>query len=86
MKILFYDCFSGISEDINLAAITNLGLGHEFELKIATDSRKGIFGTRVDVILKERELYTHASVHSTQQDREPHGLIPATGAGHGFDP
>ncbi len=65
MNILYYDCFAGISGDMNLAAmidlgvdpgylrneLSKLGLDHEFELHVATDARHGICGTRVDVVL-----------------------------------
>lgn len=65
-KILYYDCFSGISGDMNLGALIDLGvdkeyllkelaklnINDEFEIKINKDSRKGISGTKVDVILK----------------------------------
>jgi len=76
MNILYYDCFSGISGDMNLAAMIDLGvspeflraelgklgLDHEFELRIDTGSRRGICGTRVDVVLKNQEAH---------HDREP---------------
>lgn len=61
-KILYYDCFAGISGDMNLAAMIDLGvpedhlrgqlalLGVEgFRLNVRRESRKGISGTRVDV-------------------------------------
>ncbi len=81
MKILFYDCFSGISGDMNLAAmidlgvepgylkaeLSRLGLDHEFELKITAGARKGISGTRVDVILKGEGFHSHDPDHSAQQ-------------------
>lgn len=65
MKILFYDCFAGISGDMHLAALlslgvepdylraelSKLGLDHEFELRVTPDMRKGIAGLRVDVVL-----------------------------------
>ncbi len=65
MKILYYDCFSGISGDMNLGAmidlgvdpgylragLSRLGLDGEFELRVEKDSRHGICGTRVDVAL-----------------------------------
>lgn len=65
MKILYYDCFSGISGDMNLAAmialgvdpeflrdeLSKLGIDEEFSLKVSADQRKGIHGTRVDVVL-----------------------------------
>ncbi len=72
MKILYYDCFSGISGDMNLAAmidlgvdpdvlrgeLSKLGLDAEFSLRTARDSRKGIHGTRVDVV-PAREHHDH---------------------------
>lgn len=65
MKILYYDCFSGISGDMNLGAMVDLGvngdylikelsklhLDTEYEIKINKDTRKGICGTKVDVML-----------------------------------
>ena len=66
MKILYYDCFSGISGDMNLGAMVDLGVDrdyligelsklnlHEYEIAIYRDSKMGIEGSRVDVILKE---------------------------------
>lgn len=65
VKILFYDCFAGMSGDMHLAALlslgvepgylraelSKLGLDHEFELRVTSDMRKGIAGLRVDVVL-----------------------------------
>ena len=64
MKILYYDCFSGISGDMNLGAMLDLGVNEEYlseglkglgikgyELSIKRDERKGITGTKVDVIV-----------------------------------
>lgn len=70
MKILYYDCFCGISGDMNLAALLNLGvpkaylideisklsLEAEYEIKIQEAAKLGITGTRVDVILKSHQL------------------------------
>jgi len=68
MKILYYDCFCGISGDMNLAALIDLGvpkeylmeelsklnLNSEYEIKIEKSKKLGITGTRVDVILKDK--------------------------------
>lgn len=66
MKVLYYDCFCGISGDMNLGALIDLGvdknylinelsklnLDSEFEIKIEKSVKNSISGTRVDVILK----------------------------------
>jgi pyridinium-3,5-bisthiocarboxylic acid mononucleotide nickel chelatase len=64
MKILCYDCFAGISGDMNLGVLLDLGvapaylLGElkkldigEYEVKTTRDKRKGITGTRVEVVV-----------------------------------
>lgn len=70
MSILYYDCFAGISGDMNLAAmiglgvdpdrlraeLSKLGLDHEFELIVSRDARNGIHGVRVDVRLTAEAL------------------------------
>lgn len=72
MKVLYYDCFCGISGDMNLGALLDLGVDEvylrrelskltldvEYELQIKQDNKKGISGTRVDVILKN-EIHVH---------------------------
>ncbi|MDK2919421.1 MAG: pyridinium-3,5-bisthiocarboxylic acid mononucleotide nickel chelatase [Candidatus Petromonas sp.] len=95
MKILYYDCFSGISGDMNLGAMIDLGvdkdylinelsklnLDSEFELKVSRANRKGIDGTKVDVVLKNNhnhhhshehynEIHTHSHVHRNLKDIE----------------
>lgn len=62
MKVLYYDCFSGISGDMNLGAMIDLGIDIQFivnelnklnlngwELVSEKDQRHGIEGTRVNV-------------------------------------
>ncbi len=86
MNILYYDCFSGISGDMNLAAmidlgaepdilkseLAKLGLADEFSLKISQDSRKGIFGTRVDVELPHEHHHGHDHGHHHHDHEHTH--------------
>ncbi|MEZ0576727.1 nickel pincer cofactor biosynthesis protein LarC [Halodesulfovibrio aestuarii] len=85
MKILYYDCFAGISGDMNLAAMIDLGvdaeflrselgkldLNSEFELEITKDSRSGIHGTRVEVHLRG-EGHAHEHDHTHGQHKNSH--------------
>jgi len=63
-RILYYDCFSGICGDMNLAALVDLGVPEDYlraelaklglggwRLKFTPDSKMGIHGTRADVEL-----------------------------------
>lgn len=73
MKILYYDCFCGISGDKNLGALIDLGVDHsyfinelsklnltsEYDIKIQKTCKNGISGTDVYVILKEQDLNGH---------------------------
>ena len=73
--ILYYDCFAGISGDMNLGAMVDLGvpeaylrdqlalLGvHGYELRLSRESRRGISGTRADVGL-DASPPGHSHVH-----------------------
>lgn len=80
MKILYYDCFAGISGDMNLGAMIDIGvdkeyllkelsklnISDEYEIKIKKDMKKGIQGTKVDVILK------HEHTHDNKEDHNGH--------------
>jgi pyridinium-3,5-bisthiocarboxylic acid mononucleotide nickel chelatase len=73
MKILSYDCFSGISGDMNLGAMIDLGVDKDYltrelnklnlkgwELVINRDQRHGISGTKVTV---KQTRHEHAHRH-----------------------
>jgi uncharacterized protein (TIGR00299 family) protein len=85
MKILYFDCFSGISGDMCLGALLDLGIDNEvfkgeldklhlegYEIVVERANRKGISGTDVNVVTKERtskkneqtDGHLHGSCHS----------------------
>ncbi|MDR2887209.1 MAG: nickel pincer cofactor biosynthesis protein LarC [Bacteroidales bacterium] len=87
MKILSYDCFSGISGDMNLGAMIDLGIEKEFlagelnklnlrgwEIEVQRDQRHGIYGTKVTV-----RQTVHEHVHRHLSDIEK--IISGSGLG-----
>jgi uncharacterized protein (TIGR00299 family) protein len=86
MKILYYDCFAGISGDMNLGALIDLGVESEYltdelrklkldgyELRITEQQRKGITGTRVEVIIgEESPPRGHEHEHSHEPEHHVH--------------
>ncbi len=79
MKILYYECFAGISGDMNLGAMIDIGIKPDYlkkeleklglkgyELKISKGQRKGISGTKVDVVIK------HPGKDSSHGHKEHH--------------
>ncbi|MBK5243368.1 nickel pincer cofactor biosynthesis protein LarC [Clostridium sp.] len=90
MKILYYDCFSGISGDMNLGALLELGIDKKYlveelkklslngyEIKVSKDSRKGIVGTKVDVILQDQHN-EHEDEHEHDHSSVEHHHVHAT--------
>ncbi len=76
--ILYYDCFSGICGDMNLGALIDIGVDKDyligelkklniepFELRIMTSGKKGIHGTKADVI-----IHQHSHHHRNMKDIE----------------
>lgn len=87
MKILYYDCFAGISGDMNLGAMIDLGVDpshlkaelkklpvREYEIGFVCDVRKGITGTRADVIVKgdEHAALKHGKGRQKAKDADNH--------------
>lgn len=80
MKILYYDCFAGISGDMNLGAMIDLGvdadyLKHElaklniegFHLKIEKDIRRGISGTKATVVVENPDNEKHRHLRHVEE-------------------
>lgn len=93
MKILYYDCFSGISGDMNLAAMIDLGvdlayltnelskldIDDEFSVNVSADERQGIHGTRVDVVLKNEGHSHHHAHHAHRNLKDIETIINGSG-------
>ena len=80
MRVLYYDCFSGISGDMNLGALLDLGvdeahlrqelsklsLDSSFELVVEKTRKMGISGTKVTVKLTPQwHAHPHTHEHRT---------------------
>lgn len=79
-KILFYDAFAGISGDMNLGALVDLGVPAEhlekeleklniegFRLDVKRDMRKGISGTKVTVVIENPENEKHRHLRHIEE-------------------
>ncbi|MEI7522952.1 MAG: nickel pincer cofactor biosynthesis protein LarC [Mariniphaga sp.] len=80
MRILYYDCFAGISGDMNLGAMIDLGVDPSyltvelqklniqgFHLEISKDSRRGISGTKATVIIENPENEKHRHLRHIEE-------------------
>lgn len=82
MKILYFDCFSGISGDMTIGALLDLGISEEsfrhelsklnlqgFELHINKRLSRGISGTDVNVVLtQDNDGHHHEHEHNHGHD------------------
>lgn len=80
MKILYYDCFAGISGDMNLGAMIDLGVDSDyliaelkklniegFHLEIQKDIRRGISGTKATVVIENPENEKHRHLRHVEE-------------------
>ena len=80
MKILYYDCFAGISGDMNLGAMVDLGVDADylvaelqklniegFHLEIQKDIRRGISGTKATVIIENPDNQKHRHLRHVEE-------------------
>lgn len=87
MKILYYDCFSGISGDMNIGAMLDLGVDPcsllgELEkvhidphrIRISREKRRGIVGSRFEV-----EMFPESHVHPHRSYSDIARLLEASG-------
>lgn len=83
MKLLYYDCFAGISGDMNLGAMVDLGVPADhlrselaklalpgYELAVREEKRRGFRGTKVDVLVAEGGGHGHRHPRRTLADIE----------------
>jgi uncharacterized protein (TIGR00299 family) protein len=80
MKILYYDCFAGISGDMNLGAMVDLGVDADylvaelkklniegFHLEIQKDIRRGISGTKATVVIENPDNEKHRHLRHVEE-------------------
>lgn len=87
MKILYFDCFSGISGDMVIGALIDAGgdsdhlgkelkklnIKNEYELKFDKVLKNGITSTKFDVILtNEKHEEGHKHDHNTEEHHQDH--------------
>lgn len=99
MKILYYECFAGISGDMNLGAMIDLGVPAEYlknelqklpvsgyEIIVESALKNGISGTKVTVQLEgdKHESHTHGHSHGEHSHgHHSHGSHTQESHSHG---
>jgi pyridinium-3,5-bisthiocarboxylic acid mononucleotide nickel chelatase len=89
MRILYYDCFAGISGDMNLGAMIDLGVDPDylktelqklniegFHLEIQNDIRRGISGTKATVVIENQEYEKHRHLRHVEELVNQSSLSP----------
>jgi pyridinium-3,5-bisthiocarboxylic acid mononucleotide nickel chelatase len=87
MKVLYFDCFSGISGDMTLGALLDLGLDKEvflselqklnlegYRIEFTKIKKNGIEGTDVNVILEEHTCLLSECHHQGKHSHEHRNL------------
>lgn len=80
MRILYYDCFAGISGDMNLGAMIDLGVDagylktelqklkiEGFHLEIQPDMRRGVSGTKATVVVENPDNEKHRHLRHVEE-------------------
>ena len=83
MKILYYDCFAGISGDMHLGAMIDAGVDPHhllaelkklpldgYKVNITRDQRKSIEGTRVDIVVEGNHGHHHHHGHDHHHEHD----------------
>jgi len=84
-KILYFDCLSGISGDMTIGALLDLGIDQElfleelkkididgYELGIKKNQKNGITGTDFDVIIKNHHNPNHSESNHHEHNHDHH--------------
>lgn len=101
MKILYFDCFAGISGDMAVGAMIDLGVDPQwltrelsklnlsgYRLEVAPDEKRGISGTRFRVIIEDghgTEAEDPGLLGCQNAASEPHPHPEENGQGHSHD-
>ena len=96
-RILYFDCFSGISGDMTIGALLDLGIDQnlflaelskinldEFEVEIKKGLKNGISGTDFTVHLHTHE-HTHEEEHHHDHEHEHHHAEHEHNHSHGHE-